>query len=394
LLFVELIDELYSGVPSVGAADIQSDFLAPYALTASALLLLPGAVGLVVEPYLFVLADRYPRKWFVCGGLFAMAAAAFAAAAAPNIYVLAVAVTVAFVGSGAGVALSQATLVDARPHQRERVLTQWTLLGEIGDLLSPLLMAALAATSLGWRVGYCVVGGMVLCWAVLLVRQPFPDDRVGTENGEVDPASVDAEDDDAEPGVLAALAEALRNRRLLFWLGATALCDLLDEIVIVFAALHLRDALDAGPIARSIVIGAGIGGAIAGVLVLDRLLTRWTALRLLLVSSVACAAVYAAWVAAPTLWLSAPLFFLVGATAAPMYPLASAQAYRAMPGRSGTVNAAGHVFSPITVAVPLGLGALADVTSPQVALALLLVQPVGLAIVAAYALRWERSERK
>jgi hypothetical protein len=74
-----------------------------------------------------------------------------------------------------------------------------------------------------------------------------------------------------------------------------------------------------------------------------------------------------------------------------MHPLASAQAYRALPGRSGTVNAVGHVFSPITVALPLGLGALADVAGVQVALTLLLLQPLGLAIVAARAARWERA---
>src|SRR5690606_5905912 len=123
-----------------------------------------------------------------------------------------------------------------------------------------------------------------------------------------------------------------------------------DELLVVFAALYLRDQLHAGPIASSVVIGAGVLGAIAGVLLAERLLTQVAPLRLLLVSSAACAVSYGGWLLAPSVALSAPLFFLVGLSAAPMYPIASAQAYAALPGQSGTVNAAGHVFTPLSLA--------------------------------------------
>jgi fucose permease len=224
---------------------------------------------------------------------------------------------------------------------------------------------------------------LVFVWALVLARQPFPGCT----------STVEAHEDGAEPSVLSALAEAVRNRRLMFWLGATAMCDLLDEIVIVFAALHLRDSLDAGPIARSIVLGTGIVGAVAGVLLTDRLLSRIEPLRLLVATSIACAVVYVAWLVAPVVWLSALLFFLVGVTAAPMYPIASAQAYRALPGRSGTVNAAGHCFTPLTLAAPWALGVLADFSNVQVALALLLLQPIGLLLAALSALRGQRHRR-
>lgn len=375
LLGVELIDELYSGVPSVGAADIQAGFAASYTVTAWTLLLGPGLVALVVEPVLFVLADRYPRKWFVCGGLFAMAFTAFAAALAPNVMVLGAAIALAFLGSGCGVALAQATLVDARPHERERALTRWALFGELGDLLAPVSMAGLAALGLGWRAAYGAVGVVVLVWAILLARRSFP------ASAETD------EDEEEEPGVFDALRAAITNRRLLFWLGATALCDLLDEIVVVFATLYLRDHLAAGPVARSIVIGAGVAGAIAGVLITDRLLARVAPLRLLFGSSLACGVSYVAWLVVPNLWLSAALFFVVGVTAAPMYPIASAQAYAALPGRSGTVNAAGHVFTPVMLAMPWVLGTIADDFGARAALALLLMQPIGLAVITVYALR-------
>jgi predicted MFS family arabinose efflux permease len=335
------------------------------------LVLVPGVAALVVEPVLFILADRYPRKWFVCGGLFAMAGAAFAAALAPSPWVLALATAIAWVGSGSGVALSQASLVDAHPQQRERVLARWALLGEIGDLGAPVLLAFLAASGLGWRAGYAIAGAAVLAWAVLLARQPFP---------------TPTEDDEEEESAWAGAVAALRNGPLLLWLFAGALCELLDEIVIVFAALYLRDDLGVDAVGRSIIFGAGIGGAIAGAMITERLLARVAPLRLLLASSAACAVVYVAWWMAPSVWLSALLFAAVGATAAPLFPIASAQAYAALPGRSGTVNAAAHLFTPLTLAAPWALGALADAAGVRAALAVLLVQPVGLAVIALLAI--------
>ena len=120
-----------------------------------------------------------------------------------------------------------------------------------------------------------------------------------------------------------------------------------------------------------------VGGAF-GLVVTDRPLVRVAPLRLLAGSSAICVAVYVAWLAAPTMWLSALLMVAVGATAAPMYPLgAPRRLYAALPGRSGTVNAAGHVFTPLSLALPWLLGWIADHAGLMTAIALLIVQPVG-----------------
>jgi MFS family permease len=374
LLGVEALDELYSGVPSVGSADIQSSFATSYAFTAGALLVVPGIVALLVEPILFVLADRYPRKWFVCGGLFVMGSSGLAAAAAPNAVALTVDITLAWLGSGCGVALAQATLADAHPKARERAMTRWALLGELGDLGAPLLLAGVAALGLSWRAAYAVVSVLVLSWACGLTRASFP--KLASE----EPAP-------EEPTMRVSLGAALRNRRLLLWLGASALCDLLDEVVVVFAALYLRDHFDAGPIARSVVLGMGVLGALVGVFCADALLRRVAPMRLLVVAAVTCSISFVGWLWAPTLWLSGLSFFVVGASAAPMYPIAIARAYASLPGRSGTVNAAAHLFTPLTLALPWLLGALADSVGLRVTLALLLVQPIGILLISARELR-------
>ena len=70
---MDFLDELSAGVPVVAAPDIQSEFALRYATAALILFVIPQLVGLVLEPPLYVLADRHPRRRFVVGGLVTMA---------------------------------------------------------------------------------------------------------------------------------------------------------------------------------------------------------------------------------------------------------------------------------------------------------------------------------
>ncbi|HEU0034867.1 MAG TPA: hypothetical protein VFQ53_29785, partial [Kofleriaceae bacterium] len=78
-----MLDELASGVPAAGAPDIERTFRLDHAATTTTLFLAPAIVGFIVEPVIYLLADRYLRRWFVAGGFAAMAVAALAAALAP-----------------------------------------------------------------------------------------------------------------------------------------------------------------------------------------------------------------------------------------------------------------------------------------------------------------------
>jgi MFS family permease len=352
----------------VGSPSIQQGFGSSYAGLAFALLLVPSLIGLALEPLLYLAADRVPRRRFVLGGLFVLSAASFAAALAPSVAFLAIAEAVGGVAAGCAVTLSQATLIDAYPARREQVMARWVLAGLAGDLLAPLLFAALAWAALGWRASFAVAGGLVLVCALVASRQPLPARAVEAPEEE-------------EAGLLAGLRAALGNRRLLLWLAGSALCDLLDEILVVFAALHMRDlGLEAG--ARSAVLAGFVLGGAAGVVAIDRLVARVAPLRLLAASASLCAVLYLAWVAAGVTWLSIALFTLVGMAAAPLYPLATAQAYALLPGRSGAVNAAAALFDPVTLALPWVLGMVADTWGTGAALLALTAQPVGLALIA------------
>ena len=81
-------------------------------------------------------------------------------------------------------------------------------------------------------------------------------------------------------------------------------------------------------------------------------------------------------------WLAAALLFLTGATAAPLYPISKAQAYRALPGDSAAVGAAGALFSPIELVLPFALGWLAEAAGLRVALLALLAQRLGVLVIA------------
>jgi fucose permease len=116
--------------------------------------------------------------------------------------------------------------------------------------------------------------------------------------------------------------------------------------------------------------------------VLDRLLTKFTDQTLLIACGLACAVTYVGWLAAPSLLWSAILIVPVGATSSTLYPLAAARAYARCPGRSGVVLAGNHLFTPIGLALPWLLGMVADRAGTIVALALLIVQPLGLAVLA------------
>lgn len=367
---VELLDELYSGAFSVGAAGIQASFEVSHQGLVGALLLAPGLTALVLEPVLFLLADRWPRRGFVVGGIAVMGVASAACALAPTPIVFTLVVSVSFVANSCGVELAQATLADAHPGDRARVLARWTLFGAVGDVAAPVMVALLAMLGYGWRAGFAVMAVVLVAWSMLLARAPFPE-----------PARDD--DDLPEPSLWVAMRTAVTNKRLLGWLLATSLCDWLDELLVVLAAVYLRAHAGADAVTISLVVGAYVGGSLLGLAVLERMLVRFAAHRLVVGCAAACAALFAVWLVVPALWASAALFALVGATAAPLYPLTMAQSYAALPGRSGAVHAAARVLTPLSLGAPWLFAWIADHAGTTAALAAILVGPITIAVLAA-----------
>ena len=74
--------------------------------------------------------------------------------------------------------------------------------------------------------------------------------------------------------------------------------------------------------------------------------------------------------------------FLLGALAAPHYPLLKAAAYELAPRRAGAVNALTQAFVGIEILAPLALGALAQSHGLAAALAALALQPLAVLLAA------------
>jgi MFS family permease len=358
LLGLAVFDELVSGVSSVGAPDIEAALGASHAIAMLVLFVVPGAIALVVEPLIFLVADRTP--WLVRAGCAAMAAACAMAAIAPGAITLSLAVGAIGIAIGTCSGIAQGALVARAGDAKGRVMARWTLLSLVGDVLAPALLAIVS-----WRAGYAVLAAVLLVWAALLRDVPAA-----------------READEPAPGIWAALRDAVSDRRLLVWLAATALCDLLDEILIVFASLHVRGTLGGSRAAQSATVVAFMAGGALGLVALDKLLANRDERRVLFAAALGCAATYAGWLAAPTAWAAAALMLPVGVFAAPLYPLAAAQAYALRPQSPGSVLAASHVFTPVGLALPFLVGLVADHAGTHVALALLVIQPVALAVLA------------
>jgi DHA1 family bicyclomycin/chloramphenicol resistance-like MFS transporter len=381
LLSVDLLDEL-SGVGFVGSPEIEAAFRLSHHGAAVTLFVAPQLLGLLLEPPLYALSDGRSRRPFVVGGLAAMGACALVAGLAASHAVLAVAIALSAPASGIGVNLAQATMMDAHPGERERLMARWSFMGQLGDLGTPLLFAALASVSLGWREAFLVTGSLVLVSAAALALMSFPS-----------PARPHEREKENAPAEAGPIRSVLGSRRLLPWLAGVALCSLLDETLVAFGALHLAS-LGLDVPSRSLVLGAFMVGGMAGLLATGRLLRRFQPLSLLVLGGAGTSLVYAAWLASSSVPVSAALMGLTGLLAAPLYPIAQAQAYRALPGRSGLVNAAKALFAPAEMAVPFVIGLVADAVGLRAALGLLLVQPLGLLALAVRELRAARGGRQ
>lgn len=369
LFFVDLVDELASGIPVADAPGVRSELGLDYGEVSWFLLALPLLASMVLEPPLMLLSDRWARQRVVGAGLCAMGLSLLAAAVTRSAWGFSFAFAVWASAGGVGVGVAQTTLIAANPTRREHVMARWTLLGAIGDACTPLLLVGVAAVGGGFRTALAVAAGLHLVAAVGVLAGPLPT------------ASAQDDDDDGTRSAWDRFRAGLRSRPLLGWLGATSLCALLDEVLVAFATLRMRDELGLGRTWQGALILAGAVGFGLGLVWLPRLLARHSPRRILIGASVVCTGMYSAWLLIPFPLASVALLFGVGLAAAPLYPLCQAQAYAVFPGRPGLVRAIDAIYTPVPILAPLVVGWLADHVSLRAALALLALQPVGIGVL-------------
>lgn len=337
----------------------------------------PQLLSLLVEAPLLVWAERRARHWVLALGLAGMALSLWSSALAPHALFLGMALALYAPASGVACGIAQAALMDADPERREQRMADWALAGTLGDLASPLLLWVARSAGLGWRAAFAVAGSLLVVEALVIVRRPLPNQPRSSSHRH----STETDDSRGRTDLRRALATVVRNRTLLLWLIGVGLCSFMDEVLGALAGLRIHAATGStGQVALALVAFT-LGGAL-GLLLLRRLLLRVAPTRLLLLASIGCMASYVAWLLVEPTWYSAGMMLLAGACAAAHYPIAQAQAYRTLPGRSLVVAAAGQLVIGFDLALPLALGWITDRIGLMVALWMLVGQPLGLVMVA------------
>jgi predicted MFS family arabinose efflux permease len=297
-----------------------------------------------------------------------MAVAMLGCAIAPNAIGFAMAVAVFFPATGLATNLAEAALVEARPQDSERVMARWSLAGTIGDLAAPLVLYA-SSRLVGWRAALVATGALLGGWALVTSRLAL--------------TSVSGTNNEPRLSLRVAFEASFRNRKLLAWLAAAALCSLMDETLVAFGALLVseRTSVDRTGAVTVTLVAFGMGGAV-GLLALDPIVARVRASRALTVACVGCAAAFAMWLVTRSLAGSAAWLFVTGAFACCIHPIAKAQAYRAAPGDGALVNGVAQIFAPLDLIAPIAIGLLADRYGLTTALCALLIQPIGVVAIA------------
>lgn len=332
-----------------------------------ALFALPTGFALLVEAPLMLWASRRAPGKVVGLALAAVGISALLTAQARSFEALLLALMLWYPAIGVATGLGQAALMDAAPEARATNLTRWTLAATVGDLAAPCLLGLSVRLGSSFRPALVVVALIAFIAALRLWRVRGP---------------IGADADDAPPPPRArSLARLRANRALIAWLSGAALCDLMDETLVALAALRVQAQFGQDALALTSVLGVLNVSALLGLTVLDRLLVHYPPRRLLALSCLASFCAFVLFLSCDGLIGMSIAVFLVGASAALHHPLAQAQAYAAEPEDAAWVATLGALFGVSALIAPPILGWVADGCGLIVALALLLVQPLGLLLV-------------
>jgi FSR family fosmidomycin resistance protein-like MFS transporter len=315
----------------------------------------PGLVALVVEPAIGILGDRGLRRRLVLWGGVAFSASLVAFALAPEFAVLLAASAALYPASGAFVSLSQATLMDSDPANRERNMARWTLAGAAGVASGPLLVA----TGASWRAIFLVYA--VVAVVLVLLARGVPFDGAADEGA----------------GLRSALRE-LRTPGVVRWLLLLELQDLGGDILYGFLALYFVDAVGVDARTAAFAVAVWTGADLVGNVIVLRLLPRVGGLRWLRATALGVAVLFPLFQLADGLASKLVLIAVLGALHSGWYPISQARLYEALPGRSGTAMALSTTTGALGAVLPLALGVLAARVGIHDAFWLVLVAPLAM----------------
>lgn len=369
-LLIEFFDELHYGIEGAVLPALRQDLSLSYAQT-GLLLGLPALLGTLIEFVIMLLGDTRLRKGLIVGGGLAIVLATLLLASARSFPAALLAFIVAYPASGAFVTLSQATLMDLNPSREAQMMARWTLFGSVGNLIGPLLVAALFAAGLSWRWNYVYVAALALFLALMVLPRRFPTPRQDVETGA--PSSRSELRD-----LLPDLWRSIKNLALMRWFVLLDLSDLLLDVFVSYSALYFADVVGFTPAQVGLMMSALMGAGLVANVALIPLLEQVDGRRLVRVTAIAAGAAYAAWLLAPWAWAKIVLAIGVRLLTLGWYEVLQGEAYASLPGRSGTVMAINSVMGLLGGALVWFVGWFAEQAGLPAAMWLLLAGPLAL----------------
>ena len=366
LLSYGFFDEVATGLLVIGLPLLR-DYLG-LSYEQIGLLFATGTVSaMVLEPIINVLSDRHSKGWWILGGLLCLILSYIVAGLFPNYSVLLLVFALFYPAIGTAVGLAEATLIDTDPAGSMATMTRWTLLASIGDVLAPLLVTGLLSVHQGWSdlclLAACMWSGLFLLTAL----QPFPRQTAEKSTSEdliLAEKNVDPIEENSKVSTWRALGQAARNPRLLRWGLLALIPTMVDEVLLSFVALYLRDVLHASETIIGFLLTGTLLSSLLGLMLLDRQpwLRRVASQmphRLLAGMAVVVLAGVFLLLTTQTIWLVGLALAVIGLGAAGWYPIAQAQTYAQLPGRSSLVRAITGLGAPFEAVLPAIVGFLA-----------------------------------
>ena len=320
------------------------------------------------------------RRLVILGGGIVFLFTLLAVASARSFAVLLAAFVAFYPASGAFVSLTQAEIMDARPHRQAQVMARWDLAGAAGAVAGPLLLTAVLASGRGWRADYLVLAGIsALIWLGALLR--------GRPEADSQPAAAEADEAEQRPWkarvreIGPEIGRALRDWGTLRWLLLIEVADLLVDVFTGFLALYLVDVVHMAPAVAALAIAVRLGAALAGDAALIVILERVSDLTVLRVSAAAAALLYPGFLLVPGVVPKLAVLAALSAATAPWYPVLQARLYGSLPGRSSvavTLSSAAGLAGGLG---PLTVGLVAQSFGLSWALAGLVLVPVAVLLI-------------
>ncbi len=367
-LLIEFLDELVFGVNAAAWPFIRNDLALNYIQIGLALSL-PGILGNIIEPFMFILGDVWKRRAILLFGGLLFALSLALTALSQNFSLLMISFILFNPASGMFVNLAQANLMDAEPARHEQNMARWTFSGSLGVVAGPLFLSLMATLALGWRPAFGILAFLTTL-LLLFAWKHVPD--TGRDTANLSLRGVFS-------GIGSAL-QALRDKNILRWLVLLEFSDLMLDVFYGFLPLYFVDVAGFTPAqaAASVAVWTGLG--LLGDFLLIPLLERVRGLDYLRWSVVLELLLFPLFLLSPFPWLKLVLAGAMGFFNAGWYAILKGNLFSSMPEQSGTALALNSISGIAGKIIPFLVGLAAQAFGLGLAMWLLLAGPLALLV--------------